>query len=112
MKSEPVPQISVAEAVERWRSGDGQVLLLDVREPEEVAVARIEGATHIPMGDIPTRLPSLDPAKETIVFCHHGQRSLSVAAFLLKQDFEDVKSMRGGIDAWSLEIDPTVPRYS
>lgn len=86
-------------------------VLLDCREPEELAIARIEGALHIPMGDIPTRLQSLDPSKEYVVFCHHGVRSAHVVSFLRKQDFERVRNMAGGIDAWSRDVDPTVPRY-
>lgn len=86
-------------------------LLLDCRDAEELAIARIDGAAHIPMGDIPGRLPELDPQRETIVFCHHGKRSYKVALFLKEQGFERVCSMRGGIDAWSVEVDAAVPRY-
>ncbi len=91
------------------RSAD--FVLLDCREPEELAVARIDGALHIPMGDIPSRLQSLDPAKEYVVFCHHGVRSAHVVSFLRQQEFERVRNMAGGIDAWSREIDVNVPRY-
>lgn len=86
-------------------------VLLDCREPEEIAIARIDGALHIPMGEIPSRLQSLDPAKEYVVFCHHGVRSAHVVSFLRKQEFERVRNMTGGIDAWSRDVDPTVPRY-
>lgn len=85
--------------------------LLDVREPEEFAIAHIEGSLHIPMGDIPNRLQDLDPDQEIIVLCHHGVRSAHVAMFLLQQDFSNVKNCTGGIDAWSLRVDPQTPRY-
>lgn len=86
-------------------------VLLDCREPEELAFARIAGTLHIPMGDIPSRLQSLDPAKEYVVFCHHGVRSAHVVAFLRKQEFDRVRNMTGGIDAWSRDVDRNVPRY-
>ncbi len=99
------------EQVKRKLDAGEQVLLIDCREAEELAAASIEGATHIPMGDVPARLQELDPEVPVIVFCHHGIRSQSVAHFLREQDFDEVLSMAGGIDAWSLRIDPAVPRY-
>lgn len=89
------------------------VLLLDCREPDEFAITRIDGARLIPMGEIPLRLADLEPwrDKPIIVHCHHGARSLRVARFLREKGFSQACSMRGGIEAWSLEIDPNVPRY-
>jgi rhodanese-related sulfurtransferase len=86
-------------------------VLLDVREPEEVALVRIAGAVHIPMGDIPGRLHELDPDAAIVVYCHHGIRSANVAAFLMQRDFTSVANLSGGIDAWSLTVDPSLPRY-
>lgn len=86
-------------------------ILLDCREPEEMILARIDGALHIPMGDIPSRLQSLDPEKEYVIFCHHGVRSAHVVSFLRRQEFDRVRNMAGGIDAWSREVDANVPRY-
>jgi rhodanese-related sulfurtransferase len=87
-------------------------LLLDVREPWEFATACIEGATPMPMGEIPGRAhQELDEDLPIFVLCHHGARSLSVAAWLRQQGFEKAQSVAGGIDAWSRLIDPTVPRY-
>ena len=103
-------EITVHE-LEAKRNAETPFVLLDVREPEEVAIVQISGSLHIPMGEIPGRLHELDPEKETIVYCHHGVRSLHVANFLLQRDFESVSSLAGGIDAWSLEIDPALPRY-
>jgi rhodanese-related sulfurtransferase len=93
------------------RDAGASFVLLDVREPEEVALVHLAGSIHIPMGEIPGRLHELDPEKEIIVYCHHGVRSLRVANFLLQRDFERVASLAGGIDAWSVDIEPELPRY-
>jgi rhodanese-related sulfurtransferase len=86
--------------------------LIDVREPAEHAICHIEGAALIPMQYIPTRLNELDDAgARIVVFCHHGVRSLSVVDWLRRQGVENCQSMAGGIDLWSLSIDPAVPRY-
>ena len=87
------------------------VLILDVREPFEIALAPFPGATHIPMGDIPSRLTELDPDRETVVVCHHGVRSAQVAMYLAQNGFERVLNLAGGIDAWSEDADPSTPRY-
>ncbi|MBW8831093.1 MAG: sulfurtransferase [Burkholderiales bacterium] len=92
-----------------------QALLLDVREPWEVELASISlpgvAAKHIPMGSIPDRLDDLEPSQSIVCICHHGVRSLQVVAFLERHGFESVYNLAGGIDAWSVEVDPTVPRY-
>ena len=89
-----------------------KVRLIDVREPWEVAKAAIEGALVIPMGEVPARAhQELDPEEHLVVFCHAGVRSMNVTAWLRNQGFEQVQSMRGGIDAWSVEVDPKVGRY-
>ena len=87
------------------------VLILDVREPFEIALAPFPGATHIPMGDIPSRLTELDNRRETVVVCHHGVRSAQVAMYLAQNGFEHVLNLSGGIDAWSEDADPSTPRY-
>jgi rhodanese-related sulfurtransferase len=87
-------------------------LLLDVREPWEYQTAHIEGATLIPMNEIPGRAhQELDEEASILVLCHHGARSLSVAAWLRQQGFDKAQSVSGGIDAWSAQIDPILPRY-
>ncbi len=87
-------------------------LLLDVREPWEYAIAHIAGATPMPMNEVPGRAhQELDEDLPILVLCHHGARSLSVAAWLRDQGFAQAQSVAGGIDAWSRSIDPTVPRY-
>jgi rhodanese-related sulfurtransferase len=87
------------------------VAIVDVREPFEIALAPFPGATHIPMGDIPSRLTELDPDQETVVVCHHGVRSAQVAMYLAQNGFERVLNLSGGIDAWSEDADPSTPRY-
>jgi len=90
---------------------DAKPLLLDCRQPEEFAICALAGATLVPMNEIPSRLQELDPDATTIVYCHHGVRSLHVTVFLRQQGFRDVRSLKGGIDRWSQRIDPSVPRY-
>jgi rhodanese-related sulfurtransferase len=93
----------------------GQPVILDVREPKEVQTASIKAdgfkLEHIPMGVIPPRLHELDPAKPVACLCHHGARSMRVAAFLENQGFAHVANITGGINAWSAQVDPSVPRY-
>jgi rhodanese-related sulfurtransferase len=86
-------------------------LLVDVRRPDEVAICSLPGAMHVPMDELEDRLAELDPERETVVYCHHGVRSLSVTAFLRNKGFRSVSSLAGGIDRWSASIDPSVPRY-
>lgn len=87
------------------------VTLLDVRQPEELELARVASARHIPMAEIPARISELNPQKAIAVLCHHGGRSLQVARFLEQNGFADVINVAGGIDAWSQTVDTSVPRY-
>ncbi len=103
-------QVSVSELRDR-RDAKEAFLLLDVREPFEVEVASIAGALTIPMGEIPARLEEIAKDRPVLVLCHHGIRSFQVGHWLRTQGFEDVSNVQGGIDAWSLEIDSSVPRY-
>ena len=90
-------------------------LLLDVREPHELQLARVHAdgfeLLAIPMNDVPARLADLDPARPVAVLCHHGGRSQRVAMYLASNGFQTVANVAGGIDAWSLERDASVPRY-
>ncbi|HEV2464168.1 MAG TPA: rhodanese-like domain-containing protein [Acidobacteriaceae bacterium] len=87
-------------------------VLLDVREPWEYEEGHIKGSVSMPMGDVPERANhELDPESRIIAICHHGVRSMSVTAWLREQGFEQAQSLRSGIDAWSAEIDPSIPRY-
>src|SRR5688572_20405693 len=99
-------------SVKQMQNAGDKFTLLDCREPDEVATAKIAGSTHIPMREISARLTELGPKEARIVVhCHHGGRSLRVVNFLRQQGYENVQNMAGGIDAWSLEVDPAVPRY-
>jgi adenylyltransferase/sulfurtransferase len=89
----------------------GKFLFIDVREPWEHAMTHIEGAKLIPLREIPAHLAEIESAGGVILFCHHGRRSLDAAAWLRSQGVEGARSMSGGIDRWSTEIDPNVPRY-
>jgi rhodanese-related sulfurtransferase len=103
-------EISATDAAALQR--EKKIRLIDVREPWEVSTARIEGALAIPMGDVPARAhQELDPDEHIVVFCHAGVRSMNVTVWLRNQGFDQVQSMRGGIDAWATEVDPSVPRY-
>ncbi|MGI4983446.1 MAG: rhodanese-like domain-containing protein [Janthinobacterium lividum] len=86
-------------------------VLLDVREPWEVQTAAITGSTSIPMGQIPARSEEIDPDAEVVCICHHGARSAQVAMFLESRGFTQVWNLSGGIDAWSRQVDPSVPSY-
>lgn len=87
-----------------------QPLVLDVREPWEVEKAAIAGITAIPMREIPGRAGELPKEREIVAVCHHGGRSMQVAMFLEQQGYK-LHNLSGGMDAWSLQIDPSVPRY-
>ncbi len=105
-----VPQIQVRELEKRLRSGSPFVLL-DVREPFEVEMAQIAGASLIPLGELPARWRELDQEKDIFVLCHSGVRSERAAEFLRTNGFARVANVAGGIDAWSEQVDPDVPRY-
>lgn len=93
-------------------TGGDQPFLLDVREPWETDAVGFPGAHAIPMGEVPARAYNeLDPDQRIVVICHHGVRSLNVANWLRNQGFEQVQSLRGGIDAWARDVDPAVLRY-
>lgn len=87
-----------------------QPLVLDVREPWEIEKASMPGITAIPMREIPARAGELPRDREIVAVCHHGGRSMQVAMFLEQQGFR-LHNLSGGMDAWALQIDPTVPRY-
>ncbi|HVJ12666.1 MAG TPA: rhodanese-like domain-containing protein [Burkholderiales bacterium] len=88
-----------------------QPVLVDVREPWEWQTARIEGAQHIPMREIPARAGELDKGRDVVAICHHGGRSQQVAMFLEKNGFAKIHNLQGGVDAWSRTVDPSVPTY-
>ncbi|PXA03267.1 hypothetical protein DDZ13_12640 [Coraliomargarita sinensis] len=103
-------EISATHAA-KLRDTDPKVTFLDVREDSELAICRIEGALHIPMGEIPERADSLPKDETMVVFCHHGMRSANVQQYLEAKGFKKVLNLAGGIHSWSLEVDPGTPRY-
>jgi rhodanese-related sulfurtransferase len=103
-------EITPAELKARLNSGE-KLLLVDVREPWEHEICWIEGARLVPLGALAASLNTLPDVDEVICYCHHGMRSLDAAAWLRFQGFEKAKSLAGGIERWSLEVDPNVPRY-
>jgi len=106
-------EISPREAKSRL-SGSNKAVLVDVREPEEFALAKIEGAFLLPMQTVPAELQRLEgwaDEQDLLVLCHHGVRSLQVAAWLRVHGVENCFSIAGGIERWSLEVDPQIPRY-
>lgn len=106
-------EISVTDAAAALQAVEPRPLLLDCRTPEEHATAQIASALLIPMQEIANRVGDLSAYQGAaiIVHCHHGMRSLRVAQWLREQGFSRAQSMRGGIDAWSDEVDKTVPKY-
>lgn len=101
------------QSVSALRTEQADFLLLDVREEDEFAVASIDGSLLLPMSQIQSRIGELEPHQDrhVVVHCHHGMRSLRVTEALRANGFPKTQSMAGGIDHWSLEIDPSVPRY-
>ncbi len=97
--------------LQQYLNAGHQPLLLDVREPCEFAICHIAGSELLPMRQIPTALPQLNPQQEIVVICHHGVRSLQVARFLEYSGFLQVINLYGGIDLWAQEVDPSMPTY-
>ncbi|MGI0132736.1 MAG: rhodanese-like domain-containing protein [Thermoplasmata archaeon] len=104
-------EITPREAAERIVERPESIVLLDVREDIERATATIDGSIHIPMGQIPGRIHEIPRDRDLIVYCHHGSRSMMVAEYLEGEGFDRVLNLTGGIDAWSVRVDPKVPRY-
>lgn len=113
--SENFEQITVESVAERLATQRDQVQFIDVREPQELTIAQIEGFQVFPLSQFAdwsnTIQTQLDPNKETVVMCHHGMRSAQMCQWLVSQGFRNVKNVVGGIDAYSARVDPGVPRY-
>ena len=107
-----IQQISVRDLADKIKAGTA-VYLIDVRQPWEHEAAALLQSVLIPLNEISNRLQELRPPEGAMVvtYCHHGVRSLTAAAFLERNGFDQVYSLAGGIDAWSNEIDTNVPRY-
>lgn len=105
-----VEPLTPAQLRERMEAGE-DIVLLDVREHEEVAICQIEGSTHIPMGELSARLDELDPDQPIVCICHHGIRSANVAMALEQRDFDHLFNLTGGVERWAREVDPKMRRY-
>jgi rhodanese-related sulfurtransferase len=104
-------EISAENAAAHLAADPDNTVLLDVRELPELQLASVEGALHIPMGEIPDRLDEIDAAKTIICMCHSGGRSAQVAAFFAAQGYEQAINLVGGITAWSQDVDTSIPQY-
>ena len=105
-----IDEITPTEFARRRDAGE-DLLLLDVREPRELAIAAVQGALHIRMSEVPARLEELDRDREIVVMCHSGVRSLAVARFLRQQGYARVANLAGGISRWGRELDPSMTQY-
>jgi rhodanese-related sulfurtransferase len=106
-------EVTPKEVKQRLDAGE-PLVLIDVRQPEEHAIARIEGSELVPMNTVPQALQSLEEKADSatlVVFCHHGVRSANVVNWLRGQGLSDCQSMAGGIDQWSIDVDSSAPRY-
>ena len=104
-------EITATELKNRMEEGE-DIQLIDVRQPDEYDFARIEGAKLIPLGDIIKKMNEIDPARETVIHCKAGGRSARAIAALKHAGFKgELKNLKGGITAWSNEVDPKVPKY-
>jgi rhodanese-related sulfurtransferase len=105
-----VERLAPRELAAKLRAGEALVLL-DVREADEVAICALPGSRHVPLGDVARRARELDPDAATVCICHHGVRSAHAAAALERLGFERVYNLTGGIDRWAEEVDPAMARY-
>ena len=104
-------EMTVTELKKKMDAGD-DIQLIDVRQPDEFAFAKIEGAKLIPLGDLMRRMDEIDPNRETIIQCKSGGRSAQAIMFLQRAGFTgELKNLKGGITAWSNEIDSSIPKY-
>jgi rhodanese-related sulfurtransferase len=112
---QPISQISVQALAERMAEVGESLQLIDVREPEELAIARVDTFMNLPLSQFAEWSAGikdrLDADAETLVMCHHGMRSAQMCQWLINQGFTNVKNVAGGIEAYAVEVDSTVPRY-
>jgi rhodanese-related sulfurtransferase len=103
-------RLTPRELADRIARGD-DLQLVDVREPVEWEIGRLDGSVLIPRGDLASRVDELDRERPVVCICHHGVRSLHAAAILAARGFEDVYDLAGGLDRWADDVDPSFPRY-
>jgi rhodanese-related sulfurtransferase len=107
-----ISQIAPAE-LDAWRNDAARAapVIVDVREPWEYERCRIDGSLSVPLRELPVHLRELPPDRELVLVCHHGSRSQQAAMWLERNGFANVHNLRGGVEAWALEVDPAMPRY-
>lgn len=103
--------MSATELQQYLAETDSPPFLLDVREPSEYQICRIEGSELVPMRQIPGHIDNLDSDRETVVICHHGVRSYQVALYLERYGFKNLINLSGGVAAWARDVDPSMPTY-
>lgn len=111
MHPSEIPLEITVEATRDLMASDAGVVLLDVREPDELAICRMGATHHIPLGQLGERWEELPREARILVHCHHGGRSLRATQFLRAKGLAGVSNVQGGVEAWSRRIDPSVPRY-
>ncbi|MEA5567994.1 MULTISPECIES: rhodanese-like domain-containing protein [unclassified Anabaena] len=115
ISGQPITQVSVEELAQRLANNDASIQLVDVREPQELALAKIDGFVNLPLSEFTQwsdQIPTiLNPDAETLVLCHHGIRSAQMCQWLVVQGFTNVKNISGGIDAYSILVDSSIPQY-
>ncbi|MBI2513099.1 MAG: hypothetical protein HYV96_14070 [Opitutae bacterium] len=101
-------EVNASDAARLFQDG---AVLIDVREPNELAVSHVAGSTQMPIREIPTRMSEIPTDRQVLILCHHGGRSARVTQFLRSAGWENVTNVAGGIDAWALQVDPRLARY-
>ena len=107
-----IPQLTPGELA-RWRDDASREppVLVDVREPWEFELCRIEGSLLVPLGELPRRVVELPRGQPLVMVCHTGRRSQSAAMFLAQSGFTGVQNLQGGVEGWAVEVDPSMRRY-
>ncbi len=107
-----IPQLAPTELA-RWRDDASREppVLVDVREPWEFDLCRIEGSILVPLGELPRRVEELPRGRALVMVCHTGRRSQNAAMFLAQSGFDDVQNLKGGVEGWAVEVDPSMKRY-
>jgi adenylyltransferase/sulfurtransferase len=109
--NQPMPEITATELKQRIDQGD-DIQIIDVREPNEYQTARLPNSIHIPLGQVVNRMPEIDASRETVVHCKMGGRSAKAIEALKRAGYTgQLTNLKGGITAWSNEVDPSVPKY-
>ncbi len=107
----PIRSLTPREVTDLRTGSDKPVVILDVREPWEYERVHLPDSLHIPMDELRERIEELSPDRTYVILCHHGNRSLQVAAFLQSRGFSKVINLAGGINEWALSLEPGLPRY-